>query len=241
MQLTQLPIRTTRVRSIATLAACAILALATGAFALNFHVDASNAIPAGSGSDAGIGMGSGTGAGVPGKSASSKPLPVSPGVIAGNRIGGENPKYPVMAKKAKIQGEVVLHAVISKEGNIESLHVVSGPAMLRVSALNAVRTWRYKPYLLNGRPVAVDTTINVIYHLGGGSPGNAWNTTAIQQQLAQAQAQLAAATAKLNNPQFNRAEVQKQMAEAQQKLQNALAALKKQEMAPSLTIQNKKP
>lgn len=228
MQLTQLPIRTTLTRRLLTLAACAALAFATGASALALHVDAASA-PGHQSKNAKSDKTAGNSASVPA------------GVIAGNRISGENPKYPVMAKKAKIQGEVVLHAVISKHGNIESLHVVSGPAMLRNSALNAVRTWRYKPYIQNGHAVAVDTTINVIYHLDGGSPVNAWNTTAIQQQLTQAEAQLAAATAKLNNPQFNRAEVQKQMAEAQQKLQNALAALKKQGTTPSLTIQNKKP
>jgi protein TonB len=62
---------------------------------------------------------------------------------------------------------VVLQATISKTGSIENLHVISGPAMLQQAALDAVRSWRYKPYLLNGEPVEVDTTVNVIFTLGG--------------------------------------------------------------------------
>jgi periplasmic protein TonB len=60
---------------------------------------------------------------------------------------------------------VVLKTVISKSGAIESLVVVSGPAELQTSALNAVKQWRYRPYLLNGHPTAVDTTITVTYNL----------------------------------------------------------------------------
>ncbi|MGP8268583.1 MAG: energy transducer TonB [Terracidiphilus sp.] len=56
---------------------------------------------------------------------------------------------------------------MSKTGAIEGLHVVSGPAMLQQSALDAVRTWRYRPYLLSGEPVEVETTVNVIFTLGG--------------------------------------------------------------------------
>jgi protein TonB len=62
---------------------------------------------------------------------------------------------------------VVLQATISKTGTIMNLKVVSGPAMLEGSAMDAVRTWRYRPYLLNNEPVEVDTTINVIFTLGG--------------------------------------------------------------------------
>jgi protein TonB len=62
---------------------------------------------------------------------------------------------------------VILQATISKTGTIENLRVVSGPAMLQQAALDAVRNWRYKPYLLNGDPVEVDTQVNVIFSLGG--------------------------------------------------------------------------
>jgi periplasmic protein TonB len=62
---------------------------------------------------------------------------------------------------------VVIQATISKSGTIENLKVISGPAMLQQSALDAVRSWRYRPYLLNNDPVEVETTINVIFTLGG--------------------------------------------------------------------------
>jgi TonB family protein len=78
-----------------------------------------------------------------------------------------HPIYPPEAKKARIQGAVVLEVVISKEGVPEHIVVQSGPEELRVSALDAVRQWRYEPYLLNGDPVEVETTITVTYELAG--------------------------------------------------------------------------
>jgi periplasmic protein TonB len=75
------------------------------------------------------------------------------------------PQYPVIAKTTGQQGTVVLQAMISKSGTIENLQVVSGPPMLRQAALDAVKTWRYKPYLLNQQPVEVETTVNVIFKL----------------------------------------------------------------------------
>lgn len=96
-----------------------------------------------------------------------KTISVKAGVIAGNRIGGENPKYPEQAKKDKVQGTVVLKALIGRDGSIKVLKVLSGPKELRNSARDAVRTWKYKPYLLNGDPVQVETTINVVYTLAG--------------------------------------------------------------------------
>jgi protein TonB len=77
------------------------------------------------------------------------------------------PVYPPIAKAARVQGTVVLQAKISKTGSIEDLHVVSGPAMLQQAALDAVKSWRYRPYLLNNEPVEVETTVNVIFTLGG--------------------------------------------------------------------------
>ena len=67
-----------------------------------------------------------------------------------------------------MQGTVTLHAIISKTGTIESLTAVSGPEMLKGAALDAVSHWRYKPYLLNGEPVAVETTVQVNFSLSGG-------------------------------------------------------------------------
>ena len=77
------------------------------------------------------------------------------------------PVYPVDAKKAGVQGSVVLNVVISKEGVPENIQVVSGRRELQQSALDAVRQWRYQPYLLNGEPVEVETSITVIYSLAG--------------------------------------------------------------------------
>jgi len=88
-------------------------------------------------------------------------------VIAGNKIGGTDVRYPAIAKAARIQGTVVLQATISKGGTIEGLRVLSGPPMLQQAAEEAVRTWRYRPYLLNGEPVEVETQVNVVFTLGG--------------------------------------------------------------------------
>lgn len=92
---------------------------------------------------------------------------VSSGVIAGNKLAGSSPVYPAIAKAAHVSGTVVLHAVISRAGTIQSLGVVSGPEMLRSSAVSAVQDWRYRPYLLNGEPTEVDTTITVNFSFGG--------------------------------------------------------------------------
>ena len=93
---------------------------------------------------------------------------VSGGVTAGNLISQIKPQYPPIAKTARIQGSVVLHAIISKSGMVENLQVVSGHPMLTQAALDAVRQWRYKPYYLSGEPVEVDTTITVTFTLAGG-------------------------------------------------------------------------
>ena len=93
---------------------------------------------------------------------------VSQGVSEGNLINRITPPYPPMAKMARVQGAVVLQAVISKQGTIENLRVVSGHPMLVQSALDAVRQWRYRPYLLNGEPVEVETQITLNFTLTGG-------------------------------------------------------------------------
>jgi protein TonB len=88
--------------------------------------------------------------------------------MAGSIISRPDPVYPPIAKAAHVQGVVILHAIISKQGTIENLQVVSGPPMLTTSAMDAVHRWRYKPYLLNGEPTEVETTINVNFTFGGG-------------------------------------------------------------------------
>jgi protein TonB len=76
------------------------------------------------------------------------------------------PQYPAVARATHTGGTVVLAATISKEGTIINLRVVSGSPLLQQAALDAVSQWRYRPYLLNGQPVDVETTVNVIFTLG---------------------------------------------------------------------------
>jgi protein TonB len=75
------------------------------------------------------------------------------------------PVYPPLARQTRISGTVRLHAIISKNGSIQSLEVISGHPLLVRAAMDAVQQWRYKPTLLNGEPVEVDTTIDVIFSL----------------------------------------------------------------------------
>ncbi len=77
------------------------------------------------------------------------------------------PQYPQIAKTAHVQGTVQLHAIIAKDGSVQELQYVSGPALLMRSAMDAVRQWKYQPTLLNGEPVEVDTTISVVFTLSG--------------------------------------------------------------------------
>jgi protein TonB len=98
---------------------------------------------------------------------SSRPLPVSSGVLAGNLIAPIHPEYPAIAKAAHVEGTVVIDAIISRTGAIESMHVLSGPAMLQPAALAAVRQARYHPFLLNGQPTEVQTTITINFRMGG--------------------------------------------------------------------------
>ena len=102
------------------------------------------------------------------KIAPPKTVRVSSGVAQGNLVHQVMPVYPPMAKTARVQGVVVLHAIISKTGSIENLQVVSGHPMLQQAAIDAVKQWKYKPYYLNNEPVEVDTTINVNFELQGG-------------------------------------------------------------------------
>ena len=86
-------------------------------------------------------------------------------LVEGNLIFKSIPLYPIIAKQAHIEGTIELQATISKTGTIENLRVIRGPAMLREAAINAVKAWRYRPYLLNGQPVEVETTVDVIFKL----------------------------------------------------------------------------
>lgn len=86
---------------------------------------------------------------------------VSSGVMVGYLIFKAVPTYPAIAVATHQSGRVVLQATISRNGTIENLHVVSGAPMLQQAAIDAVSQWRYRPYLLNGEPVEVETTVNV--------------------------------------------------------------------------------
>jgi periplasmic protein TonB len=101
----------------------------------------------------------------PPKVAAPQKIRVSSGVADGLKIHDVQPAYPQMAKIAHIQGDVVLQATISKNGAIENLRAVSGHPILIQAALDAVRQWKYKPYILNGEPVEVETQVTVKFHM----------------------------------------------------------------------------
>jgi len=82
-----------------------------------------------------------------------------------NRTGGKDPKYPADAKRNHIEGRVVIVATVSPSGNVEQLCVSQGPESLRQSAFEAVKTWRYRPFQVNGQSVEVKTQMNVDFGL----------------------------------------------------------------------------
>jgi periplasmic protein TonB len=96
----------------------------------------------------------------------ASPLHVSTGVSTGLLIAPIRPVYPAIAKAAGVQGTVIVEAVISRTGTIESLRVISGPAMLCPAAMEAIQAARYQPYRLNGESIEVETTITVNFKLG---------------------------------------------------------------------------
>ncbi len=147
MRLTEKPTNIRSALRLAAISASIALGVATCASALALHVGVSGL--AGDHNDA----------------KPTGPINVAPGVMQAQRIGGPMPIYPPDAKKARIQGTVLLDAIIGKDGTVENLTVVSGPPALQASAHDAVIQWTYKPFLLNGDPVEVKTTISVIYSL----------------------------------------------------------------------------
>jgi protein TonB len=93
---------------------------------------------------------------------------VSQGVTQGMIIRKIQPAYPPLARQARIQGPVVLQAEIGKDGSITNLRLISGHPMLAPAAIEAIKQWKYKPYILNGEPVEVETTITFNFTLSGG-------------------------------------------------------------------------
>jgi periplasmic protein TonB len=94
-----------------------------------------------------------------------KRVRVSGGVSSGLILKKVNPVYPKKARKKHIQGTVILHAIISKEGDLEDLTLISGDPLLAQAALDAAKQWKYRPYLLQGHPVEVDTQIQMNFTL----------------------------------------------------------------------------
>lgn len=93
---------------------------------------------------------------------------ISAGVSSRLLVKKVSPQYPEDARRARVQGVVVLRADISKAGDIESVEMVTGPPVLVDAAIDAVKKWKYKPYLLQGEPQEVETTIEIHFNLAGG-------------------------------------------------------------------------
>lgn len=145
MRLAETKQMVTGARKVAMAAICAALGAGTCAFALGLHVHVAAAVEE--------------------TAKTAAAIDVPPGKMVENLWHKVAPVYPPEAKKAHIQGTVVLKARIGKDGTITHLEVVSGPNKLRQPSLDAVKQWTYKPYLLNGEPVEVETKINIIYTL----------------------------------------------------------------------------
>jgi protein TonB len=94
-----------------------------------------------------------------------RPVKVSEGVLQAQLVSRIEPRYPSLALQTRQAGTVVLHAIISRDGRISALEVVSGSPFFVQAALDAVRQWRYRPTMLNGKPVEVETTITVVFRL----------------------------------------------------------------------------
>ena len=95
---------------------------------------------------------------------------IQPGVAEGLLLTRPAPPYPAIAKAGRVQGTVVLRGTIGKDGLVKDLDVVDGPPLLRQVALDAVKTWTYRPFLVAGKPVEVETTVNVVFRLGDPNP-----------------------------------------------------------------------
>ena len=144
MHLTHKSIVLPRLQQIASLAICSILAITTATSALALHVNA-----------------------IASAQEESRSSRLKVDIDKLTIVSKVMPIYPPEEKKKGTTGTVVLEAIIGKSGSIENLNVRSSPSQgLSRSALDAVHQWRYQPYLLNGDPVEVETTINVIYNLG---------------------------------------------------------------------------
>jgi len=127
-------------------------------------------VPGGTGDPRGVGIVTSVGPAPPPIPVPPKPAAKPPRIshmMEGNLIYRVQPNYPALARSARVQGAVVLRAVISRSGTIENLQVLTGHPLLTSAALDAVRQWRYRPYILNGEPVVVETQVTVNFLLAG--------------------------------------------------------------------------
>ncbi len=97
-------------------------------------------------------------------------LRVGGNLLAAKLINRVQPVYPALARQTRIQGVVRLHMILQKDGTVQQLEVVSGHPLLVQAAMDAVRQWRYQPTLLNGEPVEVDTTVDIVFALNPPPP-----------------------------------------------------------------------
>jgi TonB family protein len=100
-------------------------------------------------------------------SSSPLPVPVSQAISSGLVTGKVTPQYPDIALNRRVQGQVVMRAVIDKNGRVEELTLASGDRMLAPAAIEAVKQWKYRPYVLDGQPVKIETQITVVFQLNG--------------------------------------------------------------------------
>jgi TonB family protein len=142
MYLTRRSLEVTGARRFALAAACALLAIATCTSALALRMDVT-------------------------ENSTQKPAPASVNAKADSLVivSKVQPVYPAEAKKNKVSGSVILAAIIGKDGTVERLRVVSGPSALQHAAIEAVKQWRYQPFLLNGNPIVVKSNITVTFTL----------------------------------------------------------------------------
>jgi TonB family protein len=95
----------------------------------------------------------------------SRRVTLSSGVMAANLLESHLPSYPRLASMARVQGPVVLQAIVSGRGTVESVHVIKGPHLLRGAASDALLKWRFRPYLANGKPAEVATIVTIDFAL----------------------------------------------------------------------------
>jgi protein TonB len=109
-------------------------------------------------------------------STAAKPVAPPTGKAAPVRVGGRvrppkpivqvHPDYPVLAKQARIQGQVQIDAVLDEQGNVVEMKIVSGPPLLYQAALDALKKWKYEPTYLNDQPIAVQMIVTITFVLG---------------------------------------------------------------------------